>query len=136
MAKLGYLYLHKGKWNKQEIVPASWVQLTTSPQADINKDRMLGGLFPPQLLATLDTSIFPFSGYGYLWWVNTIPERACYHASGFGGQHLFIFPDLDMIVIETASDEFAPEDNPFDRIFGLSGIQLIGNHILPAVVKL
>jgi CubicO group peptidase (beta-lactamase class C family) len=47
LAKLAYLYLHQGRWNDRQVVPAEWVtQSTTDHVAD------------------------PLHDYGYLWWLD------------------------------------------------------------------
>ncbi len=80
MAKLGYLYLHQGVWDGQQVLSADWVEAATSPVSS----------FPPD---------FPVAeGYGYLWWLN---DSDSYYADGQDGQRVFVFPDLDMVVVTT-----------------------------------
>jgi CubicO group peptidase (beta-lactamase class C family) len=52
MAKLGYLYLHHGRWNETQVVPEEWVSASTGKQIETK------GL----MNAAED------DGYGYLWW--------------------------------------------------------------------
>ena len=49
LAKLGYLYLNGGRWDRTQVVPADYVAASTRPQSD-----------PPQDLGD----------YGYQWWVT------------------------------------------------------------------
>lgn len=83
MAKLGFLYLNNGTWDGEQIVPAEYV-------------------------ATASQSHIPVGngwGYGYQWWVHppiTTPLTACYSARGYLGQFIYVFPDLDMVVVFTA----------------------------------
>jgi CubicO group peptidase (beta-lactamase class C family) len=37
-------------------------------------------------------------GYGYLWWIDS---HGGYSAHGFGGQYIFVLPQLDMVVVFT-----------------------------------
>ena len=78
MAKLGYLYLRKGQWEGQPIVPAQWVENATRTHTPTD-----GSL-----------------GYGYQWW--TYPSLEAYTALGRYGQTIFVIPKLDLIVVTTA----------------------------------
>jgi CubicO group peptidase (beta-lactamase class C family) len=92
MAKLGYLYLHGGQWDGQQIVPAQWVADSTRQQIEA------GGSWLSD-------------GYGYQWWVDA---QGYFMALGFGGQYIVVVPDRDMVVTFTsglpAANFFAPED--------------------------
>jgi CubicO group peptidase (beta-lactamase class C family) len=79
MAKLGYLYLHKGNWDGQQVVPAAWVEQAT--QAHVNTGQV-------------DVE------YGYQWWI--FPDLGGYAALGLGGQMIFVAPELDLVVVTTA----------------------------------
>lgn len=78
-AKLGYLYLNKGNWNGKQLIPEKWVEESTKMQvkADWNP-------------------IFP--GYGYMWWINRFGG---YAALGYGGDYIFVVPELDLVVVFT-----------------------------------
>ena len=79
MAKLGYLFLHKGEWDGRQIVSESWVEQATQAHVNTGDD---GG------------------GYGYQWWV--LPNLGGYAALGRAGQTIFVAPDLDLVVVTTA----------------------------------
>jgi CubicO group peptidase (beta-lactamase class C family) len=90
MAKLGYLYLHKGVWESRQIVSQAWVD--TATQKHVPTDGSLG--------------------YGYQWWVY--PSYGAYTALGLEGQTIFVIPSLDLIVVTTAR---IPDHQPiFDLI--------------------
>ena len=72
-AKIGFLFLHKGQWDGQQIVPADWVQEAVKPQVQANADE----------------------SYGYGWWV----EEGQYNASGRGGQKVFVLPAMDVVLV-------------------------------------
>ena len=78
MAKLGYLYLHRGAWEHRQVVPASWVRVSTQPhiRADDNWQ------------------------YGYQWWLD--PSQVFYAAIGRYGQTIFVVPAQDLVVVFTA----------------------------------
>ena len=82
LAKLGYLYLHHGEWDGQQIVSPGWIETSTSPLVDMHS--------PPTFL-------------GYLWAnskCGTRNDYSCYAASGVGIS-LWVVPDLDLIVVVT-----------------------------------
>ena len=78
MAKLGYLYLHKGLWDGQQVLSPTWVTAATSFQTNTHVS---------------------FADYGYLWWLT--PSGEYYYADGREGQRIFVFPDKDMVVVTT-----------------------------------
>ncbi len=80
MAKLGYLYLHGGEWDGQQIVSSDWITLVTSMVTKGN---------------TQD--------YGYLWWTSSISgtNHQVYAALGLHGQAIWVVPDLDLVVVTT-----------------------------------
>lgn len=86
MAKFGYLYLHNGVWNGQQLVPAEWVEdsLTNQVRATDFND--------------------PTREYGYWWWLGD----DYYAAMGWGGQSIIVNPKLDMVVVFTGIDHGAP----------------------------
>jgi CubicO group peptidase (beta-lactamase class C family) len=104
MAKLGYLYLHNGQWNGKQIVPAEWVQDSTTRHMETK------GL----MNAAED------DGYGYYWWIDSFGG---YSAHGFGGQYIFVLPKLDMVVVFTSG--LADPDFP-------APYQLLKTYLLPA----
>jgi CubicO group peptidase (beta-lactamase class C family) len=77
MAKLGYLYLHNGEWDGEQIVAPSWVAAATTRHADAGD-----------------------KGYGYQWWIY--PKYGAYAALGRGGQTIFVIPGMDLIFVTTA----------------------------------
>jgi len=79
MAKLGYLYLHNGTWDGQQIVSAEWVRAAT--QKHVGTDSQLG--------------------YGYQWWIY--PSFGAYTALGRNGQTIFVVPDLKLVIVTTAA---------------------------------
>jgi CubicO group peptidase (beta-lactamase class C family) len=86
MAKLGYLYLHKGKWDGKQVVPATWVRDSTRPQIKVDENWQ----------------------YGYQWWVD--PSLSFFAAIGRYGQSIFVVPGLDLVAVFTARiDSSDPE---------------------------
>ena len=95
LARFGLLYLNKGAWAGKQIVPADWVRESTRPYSE----RPSSGF-----------------GYGYLWWTapptpvpGGIPEGT-FIAWGAGGQHAFVIPAYDLVVVNRVDrDQHLPE---------------------------
>lgn len=81
MAKLGYLFLNNGSWNDEQIVSKNWIRNATKTHHSFGSSDPLG--------------------YGYQWW--TIPEDGIYFAWGAGCQKIYVIPELDMVVVFTAT---------------------------------
>lgn len=85
-AKFAQLYLNGGSWQGNQIVPADWVEASTSLQFD----RSSGS-----------------ADYGYQWWVRTFGDNnyPAYFAQGHAGQYIFVIPDLELIIAFTGDYE-------------------------------
>jgi CubicO group peptidase (beta-lactamase class C family) len=86
MAKLGYLFLHKGRWDEKQIVSSEWIEQATHSET---------GWQPTTTNIT--------SGYGYQWWLQ---QDDMYSAQGYGGQLIFVIPKKNMIVVTTGSLDY------------------------------
>jgi CubicO group peptidase (beta-lactamase class C family) len=93
LAKLGLLFLDRGRWDSQVVVPSWWVSEAVFPQ--ITGFQEYGPLTN--------------AGYGYLWWSADAGEHRVFIAWGWGGQFAFCVPDLDLVVATTARYN-VPED--------------------------
>lgn len=91
-ARLGLLYLRDGVWNGQRILPEGWVAYTT----------------------TLTPNGVTNRGYGAQFWLNTggdgrrwpdLPEDL-YVMNGHQGQHVFIAPSHDAVIVRVGLSEF------------------------------
>ncbi len=83
MAKIGQLILHKGIHNARQLVPASWIQASTTQQIDI-----------PSKLA-------PGSAYRRFWWLGEFEGQRWIGAFGNGGQRIWIVPERKLLVVTT-----------------------------------
>ncbi len=123
MAKFGYLYLNGGIWKDQPIISPEWVEKSTSETVPISWDS-LAGILGEEYAYLPETH---GDKYGYLWWLNTYQTNSqsvdAYFASGWGGQRIFVFPSLDMVVILTGGNYATHEPDQ----------EILTNHILPAV---
>ncbi len=79
MARLGFLFLHGGLWDGEQVVSRRWVKAATANHT--------GKFGPPD-------------GYGYQWWTY---KYGAYQAVGRGGQRIFVLPALDIVLVVTAS---------------------------------
>ena len=117
LARFGVMMLKGGMWRDRQVVPAQWIQRSTTPMVDIDESRQ----------------------YGYQWYlgkfgftISTRPrwdrsqlERAWY-AAGNGGQRLYVFPGLDLVVAITAGNYDTPDQ-------GVPPTRVIREVVLPAV---
>jgi CubicO group peptidase (beta-lactamase class C family) len=90
MAKLGQLYLQKGKWNGRQILPEKWVEEATTLKIYQN---------PDMTQSKRDSSNDSMQGYCYQFWRA---RHNSYMANGAYGQFILVMPDKDAIVVFTA----------------------------------
>lgn len=95
---LGELCLRGG----DGFVPESWIAASTTPRARIDDE----------------------TEYGYLWWLRSYAGQRSYFMSGFGGNRVHVFPELELVAVITSAN--------FDRrdAHAVSD-RLLVEHILP-----
>ncbi len=81
MAKIGYLYLHRGEWDGRQLLPTGWADQVFNASVDMR----------------LGASV-PFR-YARGWW--SIPDRHAVMAVGFLRQLIIVLPDLDVVAVVT-----------------------------------
>lgn len=85
LARFGYLALHRGMWNGQQLIPKWWMDLATQTSQGLNP------------------------GYGCTWWVNT--KGACWPGlprdasalMGYRSNKCYVIPSLDLVVARVGS---------------------------------
>ena len=82
MLAFGELYLHRGRANDRQIVPAMWVEASLIPRTRSN----ISG-----------------QDYGYGWWSREMAGVRAFFAWGFGGQFIFVVPALDLTIASTSA---------------------------------
>ena len=99
LARFGLLYLRGGEWAGEPVVPADWVEASTRRHAEGWPER--------------------YGAYGYFWWLPPDDPWGSYAAVGYGGQFLYVVPELDMLVVMTSTIEGKGEawDRRAFRIF-------------------
>jgi CubicO group peptidase (beta-lactamase class C family) len=109
-AKLGYLFLNNGAWNKTQIVSKEWVQIASKMHIKNNG----------------------MPNYGYQWWggdfgvLNQIYPM--YLASGHGGQRIVVIPQFNTVIVITQQ----VFNNPYADINFLA---IMGDYINSAIVN-
>lgn len=96
-ARFGQLFLQNGVWEGEQLVPAAWVEESTTVKNNGAGDGT--------------------GSYGYQWWIRpyaantygtyTTPHGAatydCYNAFGAWGQFIFVVPELRLVTVITSS---------------------------------
>jgi CubicO group peptidase (beta-lactamase class C family) len=90
LAKFGQLYLNKGKWAQEQIIPSQWIEQSTQPYSVFN---------PKYGIA-----------YGMMWFVlmetETREHRAFYH-TGNGVHFLGVYPHSNVVIVHRVDTEKA-----------------------------
>ena len=122
MLAFGELYRNKGRAGTVQVVPASWVQKSCEGRA---RNRRPGNPFfdpIPGVDSMRDRK------YGYGWWVHTIAGHDTCFAWGYGGQYIFLVPDLDMVIVTTSSPDAAEERRGHRRtLLEIIAEQIVGS---------
>ena len=89
-AKFGLLYLNRGNWKGQQIVPQDWVDsshVANEPHLQPGKNNLSSSNW----------------GYGYQWWIPGFPNTD-YLAAGIYNQYIYIDPVTNVVVAKTSSN--------------------------------
>jgi CubicO group peptidase (beta-lactamase class C family) len=105
-AKLGQLYLSGGTWNGVRVVPEAWVAASQQPLRTLGVDQ-----------------------YGYLWWKRSFSRAGgnvnSFFTSGNGGNYIFVFASLDLVVVFTGSNN--------NSALGDQPVRILGDRVFPSV---
>lgn len=87
LARLGLLYLNRGRWNGEQILPESWIDFVRTPA--------------PSTVAT-------GGSYGGQWWLvsdgrTDVPPDA-YTTAGLRGQYAIVVPSHDLVIVRRGLD--------------------------------
>ena len=105
LARFGHLYLNKGRWNGEQLIPELWVKMATSVQV-------------PEGIPVADTDRKSAKGsgaYGFNWWVNgglsAMPDAPpkTFYASGLNHNVCFVIPEWNMVIVRMGVDGNPPE---------------------------
>lgn len=108
MLRFGEMYRQQGVFEGRRVVPADWVAASWKLRT---------------------ASRFTGHGYGYGWFIYPLAGHDAYYAWGYGGQMIYVVPDLRLTVV-ISSDPGAPS--------GRSGYvrelhDLVGEYIVAAL---
>lgn len=107
LARFGYLYLRKGRWSDQQLIPEQYVDWSRE--------------MAPALSTTPAGKLQSDDRYGAMWWLNAgisesapkawkdVPDDA-YAAEGHWGQYIIVLPSQDLVIVRTGDDR----DGSFD----------------------
>ena len=104
MAKFGLLYLQHGVWNGRRLIPEE-----TVAQA-----------------ATAVWAVGPTFHYNTGWWSQTVSGHPMYFAWGYGGQFIYVMPDLDIVLVVTENTSAGHYDE-------IDAGDLVRRYVIPAV---
>ena len=110
MIAFGELYLHRGRVGDHEIVPAEWVQRSCDGRA---RNRRPGG---PGFGTEAGLDPLRDREYGYNWWVYKIRGYETCFAWGYGGQYIFVMPELALVMVTTSSPDVSEERRGHRRL--------------------
>ncbi len=108
MLSFGELYLHGGRQADKQVISENWVRESLTPRTRSWRDtRRL---------------------YGYCWWIRDLGGFRTYYAWGYGGQFIFVIPDLDVVAVTTSST--APGGDRRDHLDAI--YKLVEDHVILA----
>ena len=81
LLKFGEMYRRQGRFDDRQIISRNWVETSWQPRTRS-----------------------PFSGdyYGYGWFIDSIRGHGAYYARGYGGQLVYLVPELGLTVVITS----------------------------------
>jgi len=95
MVKFGVTFLNRGVWEGKQIISRHWVE-----KSAVAYRYNYGINIPEEPSGRL--------GYSYSWWTKTYSEKGkeihMYAASGWGGQHIMLLPELNTVVVFTGGN--------------------------------
>ncbi len=90
MARFGILFLQKGKWRDEQVLPESWIEESTKSYSEAGS----------------------YGGYGYMWWVAVdgrhlpnVTMKNAFSARGYGGHYILVIPDEDLVIVHRVNTD-------------------------------
>jgi CubicO group peptidase (beta-lactamase class C family) len=106
MLAFGELYLRRGRG----IVPAWWIERSCEGRA---RSRRFGN---PAFDFLRGFDPLGDRKYGYGWWVHEIRGYDTCFAWGYGGQYIFVVPELELVMVTTSSPDVSEERRGHRRL--------------------
>jgi CubicO group peptidase (beta-lactamase class C family) len=88
LLRFGELYRNGGMHDGRQVVPADWVQASLTPRTEARRTG---------------------EGYGYGWFISQVRGYPMFYAWGYGGQFIFVVPDLELTVVTTSDPDVERE---------------------------
>ena len=112
MIRFGELYENNGRIGDRQVIPREWVE-----KADDGVGRSRWG---------------SDREYGYGFWIRDFAGHKSFYAWGYGGQFIFIIPNLDLVVVTTSRADVSRERRDHnDAIYSL-----VETLIVPPVIRM
>lgn len=108
LLRFGQLYQQGGRWEGRQVVPERWIERSLAPRV---------------------VSSWNGHDYGYGWWGRRLAGERVWFAWGYGGQYVFLVPDLDLTVVTTTDPSLERGRRDADRAI----FDLLRDEILPEV---
>ncbi|MDX1586795.1 MAG: serine hydrolase [Balneolaceae bacterium] len=110
LMKLGQMVLNGGTWEGERIISKEWLANSFKTYTRSNYN--------------------PYD-YGYMWWNRKVAGYDTYFAWGYGGQYIFIIPELQGVVVMMSSLANASQDRSYkEPVF-----DLLADHIIRDVLE-
>jgi CubicO group peptidase (beta-lactamase class C family) len=88
MAKVGQLFLQRGRWKDRQVISEKWIRAATRAHVVRTSNQ---------------------DNYGYFWWVKGRDYPGMFEAVGRGGQRINVWPAKDLVIVFTGGG-FEPGD--------------------------
>ncbi len=111
MLAIGELYRNKGRLGARQIIPEGWVRESLRPRTRSRRNDQ---------------------GYGYGWWSREFAGYETFFAWGYGGQYIFIVPELDVVVVTTSSTVVGEDRRSHRRTI----FDVLEQLVLPAIARM
>ena len=105
----GELYRNDGMHAGQRVLPEGWVQASWTPRG---------------------TSRWSGGGYGYGWWIGEAGGHPVRYAWGYGGQMIYVVPDLRLTVVMTSDADARSTDGHLQALH-----ELVADGLVPAAER-
>ena len=109
LLRFAEMYRNDGMVGGRRVLPAGWVERSWTPRT---------------------TSPFNGHGYGYGWFAKTMGGHDVRFAWGYGGQMLFVVPDLALSVVMISDPSPQERGDHLDRLHAL-----LDEAIIPAAER-
>ena len=110
MVAIGDLYRGGGAIDGRQVISREWIRESLTPRT---------------------VSRYSRRQYGYGWWIRGLAGHPAYYAWGYGGQFIFVIPELDSVIVATSSPNPGGDRRRHRRDLDV----LIERHLVPALRK-